>query len=270
MVVAIPPPPYRILRTLRRGHAASVVEATGAEGAPVVVKLANPAAHGADALGAKRFEREIALCAALPHPGLARVLGHGDGWIAFEHLDAPLSDEGVRKRHAPPGAARLLLARLAATLAHLHAQGVVHRDVKPAHVMFRADVPVLIDLGVAGLVADDPLEGTEFVGSPAWMAPEQMDGAAPDEAADIWSLCAIGLWLAAGRALHEGSADDVLAARRGGRGPDPAAMPIPVADPLLASILRAGLGPAQDRPRAAAIALALAGPDQAMMRSTAG
>src|SRR5690606_31967477 len=102
------------------------------------------------------------------------------------------------------------------TLAYLHARGIVHRDIKPAHVMFFGARPVLIDLGAAGLAGEDPLEGSEIVGSPAWMAPEQLSGAAPAPSADIWSLCAVMMWLLTGVRPFSGQADDVLRQRREG------------------------------------------------------
>src|SRR5699024_7718530 len=131
----------------------------------------------------------------------------------------------------------------------------VHRDLKPAHILFRNHEPVIIDLGVAGLVANDPLEGAETIGSPAWMAPEQALGAPPAPAADVWSLCAIGHWLLYGRAIYTGDADAVLEARRAG-----AECPVGfsrIKDRRLAAILAAGLGPAESRPSAREFAAAV-------------
>lgn len=247
------PCPYRLVRPLREGPAVAVFEALDARGSPAVVKLARPGAAEADPLGARRFEREIALCRMLRHPGLATVLDHGSGWIAFERLDASLRDEAMRKRFATPAAARPLLAQVAATLAYLHARGVVHRDVKPAHVMLRGDEPVLVDLGVAGLVADDPLEGAEIVGSPAWMAPEQAAGAPPAPAADIWALCAVAAWLLTGVPPFSRAADAVLAARRRGDRPTFRLSELAEGDTGLVALIEAGLGEADQRPRAADI-----------------
>ncbi|MGO4836706.1 protein kinase, partial [Rhizobiaceae sp. 2RAB30] len=176
---------------------------------PVVVKMLGAAANSADPVGKNRFAREIALGVGGRHPGLAKVHAYGRNWIAFELLEPP------GDRLSKPGGLRRLVAQLAATLAYLHARGVVHRDVKPAHVMFREEQPVLIDLGVAGLIADDPLEGKEMVGSPAWMAPEQILGAKPAPSADIWSLCAVGASIAKGAPLFHGTTDAVLKERRG-------------------------------------------------------
>ena len=142
---------------------------------------------------------------------------------------------------------RQLLSRLAGTLAYLHSRGVVHRDIKPAQVMFRGEQPVLIDFSVAGLVADDRLGG-EIVGSPAWMSPEQAMGAAPHPNADVWSLCALGAWLMGGRAPHEADADALLQARKRGSWPVFDFSRCEADDPDLAKLLKKGLGAPETRP----------------------
>lgn len=252
--------PYRLTLPLRQGALVSVFAAEDADGAAVIVKRLNGEASSADPLGTRRFEREIALSTSMDHPGLPRVHDHGRDWIAFEYLEQPLSDIGRKARFASAAGVRWLIAQLADILAYLHSRGVVHRDLKPAHVLFRGDHPVLIDLGVAGLVCDDPLEGTEFVGSPAWMAPEQMAGAKPAPSADVWSLCAIGASLIRKSPLFSGSADDVLETRKRNE-----ASAIRLADdlpeaPQFTALINAGFGPAGARPRAAEIALALSSP----------
>lgn len=204
-------------------------------------------ATSADPVGKSRFAREIALGVGGRHPGLAKVHGHGRSWVAFERLESP------GDRLAKPGGLRRLVARLAGTLAYLHARGVVHRDVKPAHVMLRGEQPVLIDLGVAGLIADDPLEGKEMVGSPAWMAPEQIVGAKPAPSADIWSLCAVGASIAKGAPLFRGTADAVLKERSGTVRTEVTLAGL-LDDQHLMRLLEAGLGPVEDRPTAAEIA----------------
>ncbi|BCH35573.1 hypothetical protein MesoLjLc_75030 [Mesorhizobium sp. L-8-10] len=240
------PCPYELVGPLRAGSIVSVHEAV--DGATsVVVKILDEAAAATDPVSARRFAREIALNVGARHPGLATVHGHGQNWIAFERLEPP-GDRWTR-----PGGLRRLVAQLAAVLAYLHARGIVHRDVKPAHVMFRGEQPALIDLGVAGLIADDPLDGKEMVGSPAWMAPEQLHGAKPAPSADIWSLCAVGVSIAQGAPLFCGTADAVLAERRRTVRPEVRLAGL-LDDRCLVRLLEAGLGPAGDRPTAAEMA----------------
>lgn len=245
---------------LRQGALASVFEGVGDDGGAVVVKQVSPEPAAADPIGVKRFEREIALATMTSHPGLARVVGHGAAWIAFERLEPAAADDVRRASLATLAGIRALTGQLAEVLAYLHARGIVHRDVKPGHVMFRGKQPVLIDLGIAGLVAEDPLDGTELVGSPAWMAPEQLTGTKAAPSADIWSLCAVAAALVCGRPLFSGSADDVLDLRR--KSSADAAYPLAHVDDdaQLTAMLKAGLGPAETRPRAVDIAATLCQP----------
>jgi serine/threonine-protein kinase len=233
-----------------RGPAFEISDAVDGHGRRVVLKEA----RALDALGKRRFQREARLGRDLKHGGLASVLDDDEGWIAFEPLEGSLAS---KPRINDLAEIHRILERLASTFAHLHARGVVHRDLKPAHVMFRGSEPVIIDLGVAGLVGDDPLEGTEIVGSVAWMAPEQAFGANPDPSADIWSFCAVAHYMLTGQPLFCGSADAVLDMRRAGAQCRPRLQEID--DPVLTAILAAGLGPAGGRPSAAEIANRLAG-----------
>lgn len=237
--------PYRLTQMLRDGHAFAVFEASYDDGQCVVVKQAKP---DLDAHGLARFRREISLSTLLDHPGLATTLAHGDSWIAFEQLGPSLAERGVLDQDA----AKSIFRDLASALAYLHARGIVHRDIKPSHVLFRGDEPVLIDLGIAGLVSDDPLTG-ELVGSPAWMAPEQVWGAAPSPAADIWSLSATIAFALTGERPFSGGADDVLAQRRQGLSP----VWEFECSPALATLLNRGLGDPPERPKAADIVAAL-------------
>jgi serine/threonine-protein kinase len=229
----------------RSGRSFDIFAAVAAGGRKMAVKRA----HNATSLDKPRFAREARLGCALRHTGLASVLDHAPDRIVFEWLEGTLLDhEGATALHG--------LRDVADTLAHLHACGVVHRDIKPAHIMFRDDRAVLIDLGVAGLVGGtDRLDLGEIVGSPAWMAPEQMLGAASEPSADIWSLCAVAHRVLNGRPLYAGTADAVLAARRAA--PEPRPDFPALADRHLADMLCAGFAAPADRPSARELAAAL-------------
>jgi serine/threonine-protein kinase len=231
--------------TLRRtGRSFDIFEAVDAKGRKVAVKRArNPTGLYT------RFAREARLGLALRHKGLASVFDHAPDHIVFDWLEGSLLDH--ERATAMRG-----LRDVAEALAHMHACGVVHRDIKPAHIMFRGDCAVLIDLGVAGLVGStDRLDIGEIVGSPAWMAPEQILGAAPEPSADVWSLCAVVHRVLNGRPLYAGTADAVLAARHGA----PESRPdfSSLADRRLADALHAGFAAAADRPSARELAAAL-------------
>lgn len=249
------PPPPEAARLIRKNHAVDIYEALDEAGRPVVVKRLEPDRAASDPVGVRRFRREMRLAEVLGHPSLPILLSRGPDWMAFERLDGSLDEESVAPLYRKPAEARRLLAQLADLLAYVHARGIVHRDVKPAHVMFRGPVPVLIDFGIAELAAGDDLAMTEIAGSPAWMAPELVSGEPARPESDIWSLCALGAWLLSGRRPFRGGADEVMAARRAGAQPDfdLRAMEDDDESGLLA-VLREGLAAPESRPSAAGLA----------------
>ena len=149
--------------------------------------------------GGDRAEREARAAARLNHPGIVAVYE-----LAADEHEVYLVSELVRGRtlaelvHAGAVADRDV-ARIGAVLCdaleHAHARGVIHRDVKPQNVMVVADPAVgagfakLADFGVAHLASGDPLTRTgDVVGTLAYMAPEQAEGAGVTPACDVYSL----------------------------------------------------------------------------------
>lgn len=151
----------------------------------------------------RRFEAEIEQLRRLSHPGIASLLDRGDvggrPWFAMTLVDGPdlltlgekLRARPVAERHAR---ARLIADELATALAYVHAQGIVHRDVKPSNVLVGSRA-VLVDFGVAG----PPGQADALVGTPAWAAPEQLSGGKVDARADQYALGLVLYFLLAGR-----------------------------------------------------------------------
>lgn len=197
--------PFQVLGLLGRGGSAEVCRAVEREsGAVVALKVP----HRGDRAGAERFRREARLLSEHPHPALPRLVASGEEggipWLAIEELrpgDLPSSPRKV---------ARFLLA-LCEGVAHLHSLGLVHRDVKPENILFRADgQPILIDLGLvkeaAGPMpfpADAPLSvvGSRAVGfgTPGYAAPEQFTAGEVSPAADVYALGMLALRCFGGR-----------------------------------------------------------------------
>jgi eukaryotic-like serine/threonine-protein kinase len=149
-----------------------------------------------------RVSREARAAARLSHPGVVTVYDiaqdGGRDYIVMELVAAPTLDDVVR-RDGPltPERAAGLGLRLLATLEAAHRAGIVHRDLKPKNVMVREDgTTKLTDFGIASVQGDPRLTATGLVvGSPAYMAPEQVEGQAVGPAADLWALGAT-LWFA--------------------------------------------------------------------------
>jgi eukaryotic-like serine/threonine-protein kinase len=261
---------YRLVRPLGEGGMGVVWEAASVEdGTKVAIKLLK----AFDAPAKRRFAREIAFASALVHPGLARVVDvledveAGCPALVMELLSGVSLAE--RLRRGPPFATREVARiglELAQTLAVVHEVGLVHRDVKPSNIQLldSPDRPViLLDLGLAKAMPGTLLTATRLtrtghaVGTPAYMAPEQLAGEEDiDARADIWSLGCVLYECASGRRPFAGStAAEVLRAIV--RGPPPAMEDL---DEALGLLLRSMLAPGRsDRAKAAhAVAHSLA------------
>ena len=189
---------YRFEGVLGRGTMGVVYRATDTVlDRPVAVKVpALDDPRDGELVG--RLVREARAAAGLPHPGIGRVYeifeAGGGPAVAMEFVDgrslsAALSEDGpLDPRHAA-----LVAADLADALSAAHAEGLIHRDVKPANVMLRGDgSPVLLDFGLVWAAESGDLsrltqDGTS-VGSPAYMSPEQVAGAELTPRSDVYNL----------------------------------------------------------------------------------
>ena len=143
-----------------------------------------------------RFLREAKIAARINHPGIVTVYDAGRAgdslYLVMELVEGEsLAHRLARKEYPTVPESFTMAAQCAEALAAAHALGVVHRDVKPANIMLTKDGRVKVaDFGVAKAIG----EGTDLtrtgtvVGSPAYMAPEQVRGLSPDGRADLFSL----------------------------------------------------------------------------------
>ncbi|MFD0539929.1 serine/threonine-protein kinase [Actinomadura luteofluorescens] len=144
-----------------------------------------------------RMEREARAAARLRHTGIVTVYDRvtsddGRPWIVMELVRGRSLEQLLAERLAlpPDQVAAIGLAMLDA-LSAAHAQGVVHRDVKPANVLLEGDRVLLTDFGIAALEGDVTITRSGMVlGTPAYMSPEQVEGKAVTPASDLWSLAA--------------------------------------------------------------------------------
>jgi predicted Ser/Thr protein kinase len=153
-------------------------------------------AHAPDADTQARMLREARALAAVHHPNCVRVydiIEDVDGLgIVMEYIDGrPLSDAVGHGRVDDVAAARLW-ATMAGALASAHAQGVLHRDVKPANILVDSDgLPHLIDFGIARARGDQTLTAAGLMmGTPDFLAPETAASGMATPASDAWQLAA--------------------------------------------------------------------------------
>jgi tetratricopeptide (TPR) repeat protein/predicted Ser/Thr protein kinase len=206
---------FRLVRELGRGGMGVVYEAWQRSlDRRVAVKVLAPALVASPSAVA-RFRREAAAIGRLHHANIVEVHGFGtDGdrhFFAMQLVDGKPLDE-VAARFRSPRAAVALCAQLADALAHAHAQGLVHRDVKPANVLVRDDdTPLLSDFGVAH---DSELPSVTreggFVGTLDYASPEQVRGEAIDARTDVWSLGVILYELLTGSAPFAAPTQEAL------------------------------------------------------------
>jgi serine/threonine protein kinase len=142
----------------------------------------------------QRVLREARAAARLSHPSAVTVYDvveeHDRVYLVMELVEAPtLSEVVVREGPLDPAAAARLGLNLLEPLEAAHAEGIVHRDVKPSNVMVLDSGVKLADFGIASVKSDPSLTRTGMLlGSPPYMAPEQAEGAPSDDATDLWGL----------------------------------------------------------------------------------
>jgi len=164
--------------------------------------------------GLDRFRREIAVLTKLRHPAIPAIFDHGvEGAHLFFVCEIvrghDLRLELRRRGVFPVKEAVSLVAVVADALAAAHAEGVVHRDVKPANIMVADDGSIrLVDFGLArpeGIDVERVTQTGEFVGTPAYMSPEQFDARTVDARTDVYSLGVVLFEMLAGQAPFSAS-----------------------------------------------------------------
>ncbi|HEU5262535.1 MAG TPA: serine/threonine-protein kinase [Gemmatimonadales bacterium] len=257
---------YVFERELGGGGMARVFLARDAAGRKVVVKAVPPDLWiGVDV---RHFCRQVELLAALQHPLLVPLLGAGQAgdflyytmpFVAGESVRAKLQREGAMPL---PEAVRLM-RDVAAALAHAHRHGVVHRDIKPEHILLAAGRALVSDCGVAQALGSGsgpgPLTSARLaLGTPAYMAPEQLSGgAATDRRADVYALGALAYEVLTGNPPFRGGSPHAVLAAHGAERPVPVVQRRPEMPRALAELVTRCLEkhPA-DRPQSAEDVLA--------------
>ena len=193
--------PYTIVREIGRGGMGHVYLASDARLGRTVALKALPPAWTRDPAHRERLKREARAAAGLSHPGICTVYAleeMGDAlFIATEFVDGRTLREEISGRVRPsPQLVEATIRELVAALASAHDNGVVHRDLKPENIMRTRDGRVkILDFGLARLETPGANAPVTFatrpgalMGTPAYMAPEQLNGQTADARADVFAF----------------------------------------------------------------------------------
>lgn len=189
--------PYRIVRELGRGGMGIVFEgADDSLARKVALKVLGPWLVGrADAEA--RLEAEARSLARIRHPGVVQVFGAGrEGqlfYFAMEYVDGVALSEKIR---TPRPSAKWTLevgAQIAEALVAAHEAGIIHRDLKPENILVERDGRIRVaDFGLAYALGGSRLTASgQVLGTPTYMAPEQVLGKEPTPASDVYALGAV-------------------------------------------------------------------------------
>jgi hypothetical protein len=259
---------YRIIGLLGRGGMGEVYRADDLKlDQPVALKFL-PQALSGNAAALASFHSEVRLARQISHPNVCRVydIGEFDGqhFLSMEFIDGEdLASLLRRIGRLPSDKAAEFAREICAGLAAAHDKGVLHRDLKPSNIMIdgRGDARIA-DFGLAGL-AGRLTESDSFAGTPAYMAPEQMDGVDLTVRSDIYSLGLILYEMVTGKRPFEADSLVELIRLHQEEPPEPPSNRVNGVDPVVERVILRCLEKSPDRrfPSALALSAALPGGD---------
>jgi eukaryotic-like serine/threonine-protein kinase len=204
---------YNVLRRLGRGGMGVVYEARDERlGRTIALKTMTLAPDDA---ARSRFWREARVAASVNHPNVCQIyeIGEDDGglFIAMELLEGEALSDRLRQGPLTVSEAVTVALGILTALAALHDRGIVHRDLKPSNVFLTPHGVKLLDFGLARPVADRSMAAAEaltrtgvVVGTPHYMAPEQVFGEAVDIRTDLFAAGVLLFEMLAGRPAFSG------------------------------------------------------------------
>ncbi|MEO8482137.1 MAG: protein kinase, partial [Acidobacteriota bacterium] len=211
---------YRVTEQIGRGGMGTVYRAIDETlHREVAIKVLNAELN--DPSVARRFRAEAVTVARLNHPGIATIyelVQHEGQWLMVMEFvrGETLEHLCVRRGALPVEQAADVCMQTLAALAHAHGLGVVHRDLKPANIMVTDNGAVkVMDFGIARVTGSEHLTSAGFMmGTPAYMAPEQVMGHEIDARTDLYATGVVLYYLASGRLPFKGDTPMEMAQSR--------------------------------------------------------
>jgi serine/threonine protein kinase len=224
--------PYQILAAIGAGGMGEVYKATDTRlGRSVAIKVLSEDVAG-DTDFKARFDREARAISSLTHPHICTLydVGHQNGtdYLVMEYLEGETLSERLARGALPFADALACALEISGALEKAHRQGIVHRDLKPGNIMLTRGGAKLLDFGLAKLrpatlaaeaathaqTASAPLTGQGgILGTPQYMAPEQLEGRDADARTDIFAFGMVAYEMATGkRAFGGGSQASLIGA----------------------------------------------------------
>jgi serine/threonine-protein kinase len=203
---------FEIIEVIGHGAFSDVYLAVDAEGRRVVLKCPHDAIMG-DTSTFDRFRRELEIAKKLDHPGIQHSYDLGAHrsrpYLVMEYVEGEtLRDLLNREKRLPTARAIDLTQQLAEAMAYAHSQGVYHRDLKPENLLLTPEGRLVVtDFGIALLSGARRLTWrwlTSAVGTPDYMAPEQIQGKRGDARTDIYAIGIMLFEMLAGHVPWEG------------------------------------------------------------------
>jgi serine/threonine-protein kinase len=212
---------YVVHQSIGQGASATVFEGFDQRhDRHVAIKVLRP--EVATAASRKRFLREIKIVASLQHPNILPLFDSGQVDGALYFVMPLVEGDTLRARVDRDGpvsteVAARIIREIADATDYANERGIVHRDLKPENVFLSGDHALVADFGIAKLVSHSEMEGLTrtgaFVGTPAYLSPEQVTGESIDRRADVYSLGCLTYYLLVGAPPFTGPTARAVAAQ---------------------------------------------------------
>ncbi len=236
---------YQLVDLLARSGMASIFKAVDTEsGQPVALKIPH-IQYESDIVFSQRFQREEEVGQRLRHPNVVAVLKPRDKtrmYMALEYVEGKSLRAIMDGKHPMPTERALDIARqVCDALAYLHDNGVVHRDIKPENVLLTAgDRVKILDFGIALFESERRLTWmglSNAVGTPDYMAPEQIRGRRGDPRTDVYAVGMLLYEMLTCNLPYESSNPRALLKAKASEDPRPPSYYVPGFDPSLEAII---------------------------------